>query len=48
MHDNLYPNNVHLWNGKVTGRIDLVSVLPVSGVVCYGVVLCCGVLERGG
>lgn len=24
-HENLYPNNVHLWNGKSTGRIDLVS-----------------------
>ncbi|TFJ80647.1 hypothetical protein NSK_008073 [Nannochloropsis salina CCMP1776] len=23
MHDNLYPNNVHLWNGQSTGRIDL-------------------------
>jgi predicted dehydrogenase len=23
MHENLYPNNVHLWNGTSTGRIDL-------------------------
>lgn len=29
MHDNLYPNNVHLWNGKSTGRIDLVRPLGV-------------------